>query len=125
MLDPSDFRVLDELTLDLASQFSQQRELLSKNRNYPLVSDGKHLYAIVMTVEKRERSIKEENKDKADSLGDKKQLEREKRAKEKKEAKEAKAKEKAEKKKENGEDKKEKSGVEKKTNKILEKLHKL
>ena len=77
-MDPSDFRVVSELNLDLDAQFEDQKELLRKNRNYPLLSDGDHLYTIVMTVEKRERLIKEEHKEKAAALQNLKQSEREK-----------------------------------------------
>ena len=41
---------------------------MNRNANYPLISDGEHLYAIVMTVEKRERFIKSEHADKAMAL---------------------------------------------------------
>ena len=68
VFDPNDFRVVGELYLDLESQFNDQRELFMKNKNYPLISDGEHLYAIVMTVEKRERYIKEEHRAKASAL---------------------------------------------------------
>lgn len=38
------------------------------NKNYPLISDGQHLYAVVMTVEKRDRLVKDEHRDKASAL---------------------------------------------------------
>ena len=38
------------------------------NKNYPLISDGHHLYAVVMTVEKRDRLVKDEHREKASAL---------------------------------------------------------
>ena len=95
VLDPTDFRVVTEFNLDLEAQFGDSKELLRKNRNYPLLSDGDDLFTIVMTVEKRERAIKEEHKEKAAALQNLKQSEREKQQKEQIEAEEAKEKEKA------------------------------
>ena len=68
MIDPSDFKVVGELILDLEDQFKEQKELLSKNANYPLISDGDYLYAIVMTIEKHERFIEREHHNKAMAL---------------------------------------------------------
>ena len=53
VLDPLDFKVTNELNLDIEERFKESKELLRKNKNYPLLSDGDNLYAIVMTVEKR------------------------------------------------------------------------
>lgn len=87
VIDPTDFRIVGELILDLEPQFKNQKELLRKNQNYPLISDGDHLYAIVMTIEKRERVIKEDQKEAAEALISYKQSVREKQKQEKKEAK--------------------------------------
>ena len=59
VLDPNDFRVLSELNLELEEQLKESKELLRRNRCYPLLSDGEHLYTVVVTVEKRERAIQE------------------------------------------------------------------
>lgn len=68
IIDPSDFKTLGELTLDLEDQFKEDKQLLGKNKNYPLLSDGESLYTIVMTVEKRERAIKPEHSQMAEAL---------------------------------------------------------
>ena len=110
IIDTMDFRTLGELTLDLEERFKDNKQLLHKNRNYPLLSDGECLYTVVMTIEKRERGIKDENVQMAEALKVLKQTKRETQQKEKQEAKEAKKKKAAEKKKsESGENKEEKS----------------
>jgi hypothetical protein len=68
VIDPIDFRTVGELSLDLKDQFSDNKELLRRNKNYPLLSDGDFLYTVVMTVEKRIRSVKSEHLLKAKAL---------------------------------------------------------
>ena len=68
VIDPNDFKIVSELKLDLEDKFKGSKELIRKNHNYPLLSDGEHLYAVVMTVEKRERLVTDEHKAKAEAL---------------------------------------------------------
>ena len=39
--------------------FRGNKTLKTNNSNYPLLSDGESLYALLMTVEKRERALKQ------------------------------------------------------------------
>ena len=70
VVDPNDFRIVSELNLDLEKSFKEHKELLRKNRSYPLLSDGDFLYTVVVTVEKRERVIQDEHAVKAAALRD-------------------------------------------------------
>lgn len=62
--------------------------MLRKNSNYPLISDGESLFAVVMTVEKRERNVQEKYEVQKKALSDVKQAEHDKHEKEKTEARE-------------------------------------
>lgn len=63
MYDPKNFKKLGEARFVCDDIFRGNKMLKKANMNYPLLSDGDSIYALLMTVEKRERVIKEGNEE--------------------------------------------------------------
>ena len=59
MYDPKNFKKLGEARLVCDDVFRGNKTIKKVNSNYPLLTDGECLFALLMTVEKRERIIKE------------------------------------------------------------------
>ena len=57
--DPKNFKKMGEARLICDDIFRGNKTLKTNNSNYPLLSDGESLYALLMTVEKRERALKQ------------------------------------------------------------------
>ena len=57
--DPKNLKKLGEARFVCDEMFRGNKVLKKANSNYPLLTDGESLYALIMTVEKRERVLQE------------------------------------------------------------------
>ena len=66
--DPKNFKKLGEARLICDDVFRGNKMLKKHNTNYPLLTDGESLYAILFTVERRERAVKPDMQEKLEAL---------------------------------------------------------
>lgn len=57
--DPKNFKKLGEAHLVCDDLFMKHKALKTVNKNYPLLTDGDSLYALLVSVERRQRPLKE------------------------------------------------------------------
>jgi len=68
LYDPKNFKKLGEARLVCDDVFRGNKTLKAHNSYYPLLTDGEDLYALLFTVERRERALKDDMKDKYAAL---------------------------------------------------------
>jgi hypothetical protein len=59
LYDPKNFKKLGEARLICDDVFRGNKALKASNNYYPLLTDGKDLFALLFTVERRERAVKD------------------------------------------------------------------
>ena len=66
--DPKNFKKLGEARLICDDLLRGNKALKTTNSNYPLLTDGDSLYALIMTVERREQVLKEDMEERLTKL---------------------------------------------------------